>query len=92
MIDKSITRVILFPVKTAISISDQLFQAADKLAERLGMSRSQLYAEAVADYVESHKNRNVTEKLNQLYDGHTSELEEGLRRLQSASISRDDWE
>ena len=92
MIDKSITRVILLPVKTAISISDRLFQAADKLAERLGMSRSQLYAEAVADYVESHKNRNVTEKLNQLYGGHTSELEEGLRRLQSASISRDDWE
>lgn len=38
-------------MKTAISIPDDEFKRADKLARRLGKSRSELYREAVAEYV-----------------------------------------
>jgi len=38
-------------MKTAVSIPDELFRRADELGRRLGKSRSQIYREALADYV-----------------------------------------
>jgi len=38
-------------MKIAISIPDPIFQAAEGLAHRLGISRSELYAEALAEYM-----------------------------------------
>ena len=38
-------------MKTAISLPDDLFKSADALAGRLGVSRSQLYQEALAEYL-----------------------------------------
>ncbi|MDX2504733.1 MAG: hypothetical protein QNL62_09690 [Gammaproteobacteria bacterium] len=78
-------------MKTAISIPDPIFQAAEGLAQRMGMSRSQLYAEAVAEYMESHKNQNVTEILNRIYENESSSLDEELYSLQSQSIPKEDW-
>jgi len=42
-------------MKTAISIPDPLFDAAEDVADRLGVSRSQLYAKALAEYVAKHR-------------------------------------
>ena len=78
-------------MKTAISIPDQLFQTAEGLAHRLGMSRSQLYAEAISEYTKLHKNQNVTEKLNQVYQNETSSLEEDFLSIQSQSIPKENW-
>ena len=41
-------------MKTAISIPDPVFEAADQLAARIGMSRSELYATAVAEFMDRH--------------------------------------
>ncbi|MBK8295132.1 MAG: ribbon-helix-helix protein, CopG family [Solirubrobacterales bacterium] len=38
-------------MKTAVSIPDELFAQADQLADRMGKSRSEVYREALADYV-----------------------------------------
>jgi predicted transcriptional regulator len=38
-------------MKTAISVPDELFVRADGLAERLGMSRSELYSRALAEFL-----------------------------------------
>jgi len=78
-------------MKTAISIPDQLFQAAEGLAHRLGVSRSQLYAEAISEYTKSHKNQDVTEILNQVYQSEASSLDENLLSMQSQSIPKEDW-
>lgn len=51
-------------MKTAISLSDQLFAKAEKFAKRTGKSRSQLYAEALAEYVARHSDESVTETMN----------------------------
>jgi metal-responsive CopG/Arc/MetJ family transcriptional regulator len=50
-------------MKTAISIPDPLFQAA----ERLGLSRSELYATALREYLQSHREINITQELDALY-------------------------
>lgn len=47
-------------MKTAVSISDPVFQNAEQLAKRLKMSRSRLYAAAVAEYVNRHRAADIT--------------------------------
>jgi predicted DNA-binding protein len=55
-------------MKTAVSIPDELFRQADKLAVQLGKSRSELYREAIADYIARRDPTAVTDALNQLAD------------------------
>jgi metal-responsive CopG/Arc/MetJ family transcriptional regulator len=78
-------------MKTAISIPDDLFHAADSLAERLGFSRSQLFATAVAEFLAKHQTRKITDQLNEVYADQTSTLEPGLTHLQARSLPGDTW-
>lgn len=55
-------------MKTAVSIPDELFRRADELAIQLGKSRSELYREAIADYVARRDPMAVTEALNRVAD------------------------
>ena len=80
-------------MKTAVSIPDPVFQSADKLAARLGVSRSQLYARALVALVEQHSEDVITSKLNEVYgsDEADSPLDKPLVLLQSRSIPREKW-
>ena len=62
-------------VKTAISINETTFNEVETLAKRLKMSRSELFAKAVTEYLEKHKNLNYLEKLNEVYSEPDSEEE-----------------
>jgi metal-responsive CopG/Arc/MetJ family transcriptional regulator len=78
-------------MKVALSIPDDLFECAESLGKRLGVSRSRLYATALADYVAKHQNRKVTARLDALYATEESRLDKKLRRAQTRSLSRDSW-
>jgi metal-responsive CopG/Arc/MetJ family transcriptional regulator len=80
-------------MKTAISIPDEIFKEAERAAKKLGVSRSELYAKAVLDFVERYRRENLTEKLNEVYfeDEIISEPDPHLAVLQTQSLSRDDW-
>jgi metal-responsive CopG/Arc/MetJ family transcriptional regulator len=78
-------------MKTAISLPDSLFLAAEKAAERLSMSRSQMYAKAIREFVELHAQADVTEKLDRVYEEHSSRLDPALRNMQKLSIEDDAW-
>ena len=78
-------------MKTAISIPDPIFQAAEGLAHRLGKSRSQLYSEAVSEYLESHHNKDVTKILNKIYSNKSNSLDEELTTMQMHSIPKEEW-
>jgi len=54
-------------MKTAVSIPDKLFRAADRLAKNLGISRSELYARALQRYLDEDDQSWVTERLNEIY-------------------------
>ena len=77
-------------MKTAISLSDELFASADALAKRLKVSRSQLYATAVAEYVAKHRDADITARLNAVYADLPSGVDPALRRVQARSIT-DEW-
>jgi predicted transcriptional regulator len=51
-------------MKTAISIPDDVFTDAEKLARELRQSRSQLYSRAVREYVARHSADSVTAALD----------------------------
>ncbi len=78
-------------MKTAISLPDQLFQSADALAERLGVSRSQLFATALAEYLAKHQTQKLTDRLNAVYVAESSTLDPALRRAQARSLRADGW-
>ena len=78
-------------MKTAISIPDPIFEDAEELARRLGMSRSQLYATAVARFIDSYQEQAVTEKLNEIYAAATATVDPLLQNMQAQTLSDDDW-
>jgi len=78
-------------MKTAISIPDELFESADVLAGRLGVSRSHLYASAIAEYVAKHLDAQVTDRLNSVYTGLSSKLEPDVRKAERRTIERSEW-
>ncbi len=78
-------------MKTAISIPDKLFIAADNYAKSHGFSRSNLYAKAVAQFLEQHPADHITEKLNEVYTNKNSKLNKYLSSMQYLSIEKDEW-
>lgn len=78
-------------MKTAISIPDPLFDAAERLAKRLRIARSQLYCRAIERYVSEAREQDVTGLLNQVYSHEKSELDSELAALQSVSIAPERW-
>jgi metal-responsive CopG/Arc/MetJ family transcriptional regulator len=54
-------------MKTAISLPDELFDEADAVAELIGVSRSHLYATALAEYLAKFRDADVTAQLNAVH-------------------------
>ena len=79
-------------MKTAISIPDPVFEAAESLASDLGISRSELFTKAVADFIESQKYKSVTAKLNAVYSKESAALDSDIAKLQYGSIGHEDWD
>jgi metal-responsive CopG/Arc/MetJ family transcriptional regulator len=69
-------------VKTAISLDEALFREAEDWAGKLGVSRSQLFARAVEEYVRRHENEELLRRLNEAHaDGLDDEEKEYLERM-----------
>ena len=80
-------------MKIAVSIPDRVFHSAEKLAVRLGVSRSQLYTRALAALVEQHREDLITSRLNEIYGpgGEESALDRESVLLQSRSLPPEKW-
>ncbi len=52
-------------MKTTISIPDAVFKAAEKHAKRMHKSRSQLFSEAMVEYLDRHTPDEITRMLNE---------------------------
>jgi metal-responsive CopG/Arc/MetJ family transcriptional regulator len=78
-------------MKTAISIPDPVFQSAEKLARRLGKSRSQLYTQALSSYLEKSNSSSVKDLLDKVYGSTTSHLDPQLQRLQTKVVAKEQW-
>lgn len=70
---------------------DAVFKAADRLAKRLGISRSALYTRAVAEFVSRHKNDHVTAELDRIYARQDSSLDGIVAAMAAASLDDEEW-
>jgi len=78
-------------MKVALSIPNELFDSGETLGKKLGVSRSRLYATALAEFLAKHRGRKTTERLNAVYASEDSRLGPRLRRLQGRSLGEPSW-
>ena len=55
-------------MKTAVSIPDEVFEGAERLARRTKRSRSRLFSDALKEYLARHSPDQVTEAMDRAID------------------------
>lgn len=78
-------------MRVSISLPDAVYTAAEQLAKELCLPRSQLYAQAIAQYIERHAGPAVTAKLNRVHAGQDSKVPTAFARAQAASFDHEGW-
>jgi hypothetical protein len=78
-------------MKTAVSMPDNLFRQAEATARRLRVSTSQLYAIAIAEFLERRQVNSVTERLNESYSSRPAKIDAALQRAKIKSLDQDSW-
>jgi hypothetical protein len=77
-------------MKTAFSLSDALFERAERLRRELGWSRSKFYSDALEVFVALRERSAVTAKLDEVYcDG--EEIDRVLARAARKVVERTPW-
>ena len=78
-------------MKTAVSIPNDLFEGAERLARRTRRSRSRLFSDALREYLARHTPDNVTELMDkalaQIGAGKDAFVSSAARR----TLERIDW-
>ena len=78
-------------MKVAISLPDPVFDAAEMLAQELSMSRSQLYAQALSEFLQARSASAVTAKLNEVYGREGGSVDPALMRAQLGTLVHEAW-
>jgi len=78
-------------MKTAVSIPDDVFEEAERLASRLRTSRSQLYTRALAEFVARHDEDRVAAAMNTVIDEVGTALDDFTREAALQALRRVEW-
>ena len=78
-------------MKTAISLPDEIFQAAEQYARRVQKSRSQLYTEAISEYLARHAPDEVTEAMNKVMDELKQPIEPFINAAAQHILEQTEW-
>jgi metal-responsive CopG/Arc/MetJ family transcriptional regulator len=78
-------------MKTAVSIPDEVFEEAERLARRMKRSRSEVYSRALAEYVARHAPDRVTEAMDRALDEIGEPADQFARAASSRVLKRSDW-
>ena len=78
-------------MKTAISLPDEVFEEAERLARRLKKSRSALFREAVAEYVARHEPEPITDAMNGVADALDTRLDKASAEASRRMLGRSEW-
>jgi metal-responsive CopG/Arc/MetJ family transcriptional regulator len=78
-------------MKTAISIPDDVFEKAERLARRMKKSRSQLFSNAVVEYVARHAPDEVTEAMDRVCGEVDPESDRFVSAAARRTLARSEW-
>ena len=75
----------------SISIPNPVFEASERLSQKLGLPRSELYIAALTAYLKAHQESKVTTALNHIYKTETSAISPSLVKMQVVSVNGENW-
>lgn len=78
-------------MKTAISIPDDVFEAAERLGKRNRKSRSQLFSDAVREYVARHSPEEITEAMDRVCAALDGSADPFVRLASRRVLERTEW-
>ncbi len=78
-------------MKTAISLPDNIFDAADDLAGRLKVSRSQLYVMALEKFIRENQETNVTQRINDYIEKHGQPIDPVFLHAAAKDMQKVEW-
>jgi metal-responsive CopG/Arc/MetJ family transcriptional regulator len=78
-------------MKTAVSVPDDIFERAERLARRERRSRSEVYSAAIREYVARHEPDEVTNLLNEVIGEIDPQLDPFVRAAGSRVLERSEW-
>ena len=78
-------------MKVAVWIPDALFEEAERQAKMDGVSRSQLYADALAAHLKDRREAGLTEAMNRALEGIDQMPDGGLREAGRRTFQRSEW-
>jgi len=78
-------------MKTAVSIPDDVFEDAERLASRLHTSRSKLYARALAEFVARHDDDRVTALMDEAVREAGGQGDAFVAAAAQQSVQRAEW-
>ncbi|MES1242019.1 MAG: hypothetical protein ABUT39_10405 [Acidobacteriota bacterium] len=78
-------------MKTAVSIPDEVFAEAERLASELNTSRSQLYSRALQEFVARHAPDRLTEAMNRVVDETGGAMDEFSRKAARRVLEQVEW-
>jgi metal-responsive CopG/Arc/MetJ family transcriptional regulator len=78
-------------MKIAVSLPDEVFRAAERQARRARKSRSQLYAEALSEYLSRHAPDEVTEAMNRVVDQLSEPIDPFVTAAAQRILERSEW-
>lgn len=80
-----------FGMKTAVSIPDDVFEGAERLARRTKRSRSRLFSDALREYLARHALDEVTEAMNNAWAEIGGERDEFVSTAAHDILERSEW-
>jgi metal-responsive CopG/Arc/MetJ family transcriptional regulator len=78
-------------MKTAVSIPDEVFEDADRLARQLKTSRSHLYSRALKEFLARHAPDTITDAMNRVCESLDSSPDEFARRAARRVLEDTEW-
>jgi metal-responsive CopG/Arc/MetJ family transcriptional regulator len=78
-------------MKTVVSIPDEVFQRAERLARRAGKSRSRLYGDALRAYLARHAPDEVTEAMNRAVAEVGEDKDQFVSAVARPILERSEW-
>jgi metal-responsive CopG/Arc/MetJ family transcriptional regulator len=78
-------------MKTAVSIPDDVFEKAERLARRARRSRSEVYSAALREYVARHAPDEVTEAMDRVCAAVNEDRDAFLAEAGRRVLARVEW-
>lgn len=78
-------------MKTAISVSDDVFEMSEKLAKKFKVSRSKVFAMGIEKLAKECGDDEIIANLNEYYRKEKAEIDANIVKMAAFSLPKEEW-